>query len=90
MPDEQRRTWLEVHRVTQERIEARRQRLDALTDREFEVLRLLERGHKAGDIARHAVLSIATVRTHIRSILRKLEVNSQQQAIEFYREARRR
>lgn len=90
MPDEERRTWLETHRATQEHLESRRQRLDTLTDREFEVLRCLERGLKATDIARVDVVSIATVRTHIRSILRKLEVNSQFRAIEFYREARRR
>jgi DNA-binding NarL/FixJ family response regulator len=89
MPDEERRTWLETHRVTQERLESRRQRLDTLTDREFEVLRCLERGLKATDIARVDMVSITTVRTHIRSILRKLEVNSQFQAIEFYRQARR-
>jgi DNA-binding CsgD family transcriptional regulator len=35
------------------------------------------------------VLAMSTVRTHIRSILVKLEVNSQQHAIAIYRETRR-
>jgi DNA-binding NarL/FixJ family response regulator len=67
------------------------QRTDETTDRAYsEVLRRLERGQKAADIAVDAVVAISTVRTHIRSILVKLEVSSQQQAIGLYREARRR
>ncbi|MFD1523405.1 hypothetical protein [Pseudonocardia yunnanensis] len=36
-----------------------------------------------------AVLAMSTMRVHIRSILVKLEVNSQQNAIPIYRETRR-
>jgi DNA-binding CsgD family transcriptional regulator len=51
------------------------------------VLRRLERGQKkAADIAVDAVLPMRTVRTHIRSILVKLEVNSQHHTIAIYRE----
>ncbi len=89
MPDEERQVWLKVDRVARVRVEARRMRLDSLTGREFEVLRRLERGERAADIAVNAVVAISTVRSHIRSILVKLEVSSQQQAIELYREARR-
>jgi two-component system nitrate/nitrite response regulator NarL len=85
----ERMAWLELHRVARAEVNTRRRRLDLLTDREFEVLRRLERGQKAADIAVNAVLAMSTVRTHIRSILVKLEVNSQQHAIAIYRETRR-
>jgi DNA-binding NarL/FixJ family response regulator len=90
MPADERAQWLDVHRATLVEIDARRRRLDRLTEREFEVLQRLERGQKAATIAVEAVLAMSTVRTHIRSILVKLEVNSQQQAVALYRETRRR
>jgi two-component system nitrate/nitrite response regulator NarL len=89
MMAKERMAWLELHRVARAEVNTRRRRLDLLTDREFEVLRRLERGQKAADIAVDAVLAMSTVRTHIRSILVKLEVNSQQHAIAIYRETRR-
>lgn len=89
MPGGERMAWLELHRTSRAEVDARRRRLDLLTDREFEVLRRLERGQKAADIAEDTVLAMSTVRTHIRSVLVKLEVNSQQQAIALYRETRR-
>jgi DNA-binding NarL/FixJ family response regulator len=89
MMTKERLAWLELHRVARAEVDTRRRRLDLLTDREFEVLRRLERGQKAADIAVDAVLAMSTVRTHIRSILVKLEVNSQQHAIAIYRETRR-
>jgi DNA-binding NarL/FixJ family response regulator len=52
-----------------------------LTGREQEVLRALSLGLSADDIAASKFLSIATVRTHIRSILQKLGVNSQLAAV---------
>ncbi len=58
-----------------------------LTARELEVLRLLAEGRRAGAIAAHLGLSLATVRNHIRSILRKLGCHSQLEAVA---EARRR
>jgi DNA-binding NarL/FixJ family response regulator len=89
MNPEERREHLQLHRLVKARLDARRRQLDALTDREFEVLQRLERGQRAADIARDAVVATSTVRTHIRSILEKLEVHSQRQAVEAYREARR-
>ena len=59
----------------------------ALTARELEVLGLLARGLRAGAIAAALGLSIATVRNHIRAILRKLGCHSQLEAVA---EARRR
>jgi DNA-binding NarL/FixJ family response regulator len=55
--------------------------LDALTTREREVLRELMRGRVAKQIARELVVSLATVRSHIHSILAKLDVCSQVEAI---------
>lgn len=89
MTPEERREHLQLHRLMQARLDARRRQLDALTDREFEVLQRLERGQRAADIAKDAVVATSTVRTHIRSILEKLDVHSQRQAVEAYREARR-
>lgn len=89
MTPEERRANVQLHRSMQKRLNARRRQLDALTDREFEVLQRLERGQRAADIAHDAVVATSTVRTHIRSILEKLEVHSQRQAVEVYREAKR-
>jgi DNA-binding NarL/FixJ family response regulator len=55
--------------------------LDALSTREQDVLRGLMRGLAAKQIARELVVSLATVRSHIRSILAKLDVGSQVEAI---------
>lgn len=51
--------------------------LDRLTGREREILRDLADGLTAGNIARARTLAIATVRSHIRAIMRKLGVSSQ-------------
>jgi DNA-binding NarL/FixJ family response regulator len=64
--------------------EEERQRLAPfaqLTVREHEVLLALTLGMSADDISESMFLSIATVRTHIRSILQKLGVNSQLAAV---------
>ncbi len=50
--------------------------LPALTRREQEILRLLASGKTAKPIATEMSLSVATVRTHIQNILRKLKVHS--------------
>jgi DNA-binding NarL/FixJ family response regulator len=52
-----------------------------LTVREHEVLLALTRGMSAEDISASMYVSIATVRSHIRSILQKLGVNSQLAAV---------
>jgi NarL family two-component system response regulator LiaR len=57
-----------------------------LTPREWEVLDLLCEGRSTHDIADTLILSFETVRSHIKNLLRKLGVNSRQQAVE---EARR-
>jgi DNA-binding NarL/FixJ family response regulator len=52
-----------------------------LTQREGEVLKLLMDGKSAEAIAAAQFVSLATVRTHVRAILRKLGVNSQLAAV---------
>jgi two-component system, NarL family, nitrate/nitrite response regulator NarL len=58
-----------------------RERLALLTAREGEVLRDLMRGASCSEIARERFVAEATVRTQVRSILGKLEVNSQLAAV---------
>jgi len=70
-------TWLERrshHGVV-------RDRLGLLTSREREVLGELMRGHAVREIAARGVVSEATVRTQVKSILGKLEVSSQLAAV---------
>lgn len=52
-----------------------------LSAREAEVLKLMTEGVAADEIAATLFVSLATVRTHVRSILRKLGVNSQLAAV---------
>ena len=58
-----------------------RRRLELLTPREREVLGSLIDGQTVRDIARSSVVSEATVRTQVKSILAKLEVSSQLAAV---------
>ena len=60
-------------------------KLERLTRREREVLVELSRGHRAQAVADQYVVSLATVRTQIRSVLNKLEVGSQLEAVALYR-----
>jgi DNA-binding NarL/FixJ family response regulator len=70
------------------RIEAERLApFEELSRREAEVLGLLLAGRSVDDIARRFVVSIATVRTQVRAILRKLDAPSQVAAIGRAREA---
>ena len=58
-----------------------RARVDRLTARECEVLGALMRGQTVREIADASVVSEATVRTQVKSILAKLEVSSQLAAV---------
>lgn len=61
-------------------------RWERLTPREQEVLSRLVAGQRAATIAAESVVSLATVRTQIRSVLAKLEVRSQLEAVALARE----
>jgi DNA-binding NarL/FixJ family response regulator len=54
-----------------------------LTPRELEVLGLLAEGANSGEIAETLVVSPNTVRTHVQSILAKLQVHSRLEAVAF-------
>ena len=54
-----------------------------LTEREREVLNLVVQGHSNQQIADTLVISLATVKAHISSILSKLQVSSRSEAIAF-------
>jgi two-component system nitrate/nitrite response regulator NarL len=64
-----------------------RTRLERLTRREGEVLAHLMAGHQVRDIARLSVVSEATIRTQVKSILSKLDVGSQIAAVGAARHA---
>ncbi|MCA1572810.1 MAG: LuxR C-terminal-related transcriptional regulator, partial [Chloroflexi bacterium] len=55
--------------------------IEPLSDRELEVLRLLESELDGPDIARELVVSLNTVRTHTKNIYAKLGVNSRRAAV---------
>jgi len=61
------------------------EKLGRLTQREREVLAELAQGNRAQAVAEQYVVSLATVRTQIRSGLSKLEVGSQLEAVALYR-----
>ncbi len=56
-------------------------RLDELTAREAEVLRLVGNGLSNGQIAERLVLSEATVKTHVKRMMSKLRLSSRAQAV---------
>jgi LuxR family transcriptional regulator, maltose regulon positive regulatory protein len=55
--------------------------IEPLSERELDVLRLLESELDGPDIARELTVSLATVRTHTRNIYAKLGVNSRRAAV---------
>ncbi|MFZ7156866.1 response regulator [Avibacterium avium] len=58
--------------------------IDALTDRELEVLRLIATGLSNKQIAAQLFISEETVKVHIRNLLRKLNVHSRVAATVLY------
>jgi len=60
----------------------------ALSARELEVLLLLDRHLDTHDIAKRLYLSEHTVRSHVKSLLRKLDVSSRKEALEALERAR--
>ena len=61
----------------------------ALSAREVEVLLLLDEHLSTDDIAKRLFISEHTVRSHVKSLLRKLGVSSRREALEQLAYARR-
>jgi DNA-binding NarL/FixJ family response regulator len=77
---------LDELRRERERIARANADLEQLTKRESIVLEALTEGLSAEEIARAHYVSISTVRTHIRAVLRKLGVRSQIAAVAIARD----
>ncbi len=57
--------------------------LSVLSSRELEIVRLLLQGRRVSHIAKQLFLSPNTVRSHLKSVFRKLDVHSQGELIEL-------
>ena len=62
--------------------------VEELSQQELRVLRLLTAGLSNADIARELVVSTNTIKTHVKSIYRKLNVSSRDEARQIARELR--
>jgi DNA-binding NarL/FixJ family response regulator len=60
---------------------------ETLSDREVEILALIGAGRSNAEIAAELVISMATVKTHVRHIFAKLELRDRAQAVGVAREA---
>ena len=89
MPAARRRELVELHARRRDEDAELTGRLGRLTPREREVLAHLAAGRRAQAVADAFVVSLATVRTQIRSIFAKLEVSSQIEAVALYRRVHR-
>ena len=60
--------------------------LGTLTDKEFEVLRLIARGNTYKEVGQVLFIAVKTVETHMRHILRKLQLTNRHQLAEWARD----
>ena len=58
-----------------------RRRTDELSPRELEVLQGLARGDRTEDMATYLYLSTHTIRSHVKSVLRKLNARTRAHAV---------
>jgi NarL family two-component system response regulator LiaR len=73
----------EAARVLIESTRITKQQPDDLTEREMEVFHLVVQGQSNQQIANSMVITVATVKAHISSILSKLQVSSRAEAIAY-------
>jgi DNA-binding NarL/FixJ family response regulator len=62
-------------------LEVRRRTIEAITTRELETLRLMASGRDNAAIARELHIAYTTVRSHVRSVVAKLEAHSRLEAV---------
>lgn len=60
--------------------------VEVLSERETEILQLLSKGMSNPEIASKLIIAVSTVKTHVKSIYRKLEVDSRYEAMQRARE----
>ncbi|GCE26821.1 helix-turn-helix transcriptional regulator [Dictyobacter alpinus] len=65
----------------QKRAQRAQASLEQLSEREFEVLKLIAQGYSNQEIARSLVVAESTIKTHLNNIYSKLNVNSRLQAL---------
>jgi LuxR family transcriptional regulator, maltose regulon positive regulatory protein len=53
-----------------------------LTEKEMNILRMIEQGMSNQQIAEHQYILVSTVKTHIQNMYKKLKVNSRFQAVQ--------
>ena len=87
LSEHERQEQLAVHREHVRDSAARLAPFEELSTREAEVLGELMAGRSVDEIARGAVVTVATVRTQVRAILRKVDAPSQVAAIGRARDA---
>jgi len=81
MPAEQRQSFIDVHLQQQAEVRSTCRKLGRLSQRERAVLERLAEGRRAQSIADEFFVTLATIRSQIRSVLLKLEVKSQLEAV---------
>lgn len=86
MTDEERAGWLARDAAARATLQVLQRGFDLLTERETDVLRRLAAGRRPQEVADELFVAITTVRSHIRQILTKLEVNSHELAGARWRE----
>lgn len=87
LSEHERQEHLALHRDHLRDEETRLAPFEDLSTREAQVLGELMAGRSVDEIARGAVVTVATVRTQVRAILRKLDTTSQVAAIGHARDA---
>jgi DNA-binding NarL/FixJ family response regulator len=59
-----------------------------LTEREWEILKLLDSGRTTNSIATSLFVAPVTIRSHIAALMHKLEVRHRSEALALYRQQR--